>query len=43
MHGRESTIRQAHKAASRFAAKDNDDHFDLRVAMNGRNDWFDLE
>jgi hypothetical protein len=43
MRERESTIRQAHKAASRLAPKGNDGHFDLFVAMNGRSDCRDLE
>jgi hypothetical protein len=36
-------IRQEHKAASRLAPKGDDGRFDLSVAMNGRNDWLDLE
>jgi hypothetical protein len=42
MHGREC-IRHDHKTAARLAPKRHDDRFDLCVAMNGRNDWLDLE
>ena len=42
MHAREC-IRQDYKAASRLAPKGDDGRFDLYVAMNGRNDWHDLE
>jgi hypothetical protein len=42
MRGREY-IRQDEKAASRLATKGDDGRFDLSVAMNGRNDWLDLE
>jgi hypothetical protein len=31
------------KAASRLAPNGDDGRFDLCVAMNGRNDWRDLE
>jgi hypothetical protein len=31
------------KTASRLARKGDDGHFDLSVAVNGRNDWHDLE
>jgi hypothetical protein len=31
------------KAAARLAPKGDDGRFDLYVAMNGRNDWHDLE
>jgi hypothetical protein len=31
------------KAASRLAPKDDDGRFDLCVAVNGHNDWLDLE
>jgi hypothetical protein len=40
---RESTIRQAHKAASRLAPQSGGGRFDLFVAVNGRNDSLDLE
>ena len=36
-------IRCDDKAASRFALKGDDGRFDFCVAMNGRNDWHDLE
>src|SRR6516165_8679057 len=36
-------IRDDNKAASRLAPKGDDGRFDLRVAVNGRNDWLDLE
>jgi hypothetical protein len=42
MREQEST-RQGYKAASRLAPKGRDGRFDLCVAMNGRNDWLDLE
>jgi hypothetical protein len=42
MHGREC-IRQAHKAASRLAPQGDNGRFDLYVAVNGRNNWLDLE
>jgi hypothetical protein len=31
------------KAASRLAPKGGDGRFDLYIAVNGRNDWRDLE
>ena len=31
------------KAASRLAPQGDDGRFDFFVAMNGRNDWLDLE
>jgi hypothetical protein len=37
------SIRHDDKAASRLAPKGDDGRFDLCVAMNGRNDWHDLE
>src|SRR6516165_7726337 len=42
MHAHECT-RQDDKAASRFAPKGDDGPFDFCVAVNGRNDWHDLE
>jgi len=36
-------IRHDNKAASRLASEGDDGRFDLYVAMNGRNDWHDLE
>ena len=36
-------IRHDDKAASRLAPKGDDGRFDFYVAMNGRNDWHDLE
>jgi hypothetical protein len=36
-------IRHDDKAASRLAPKGRNGRFDLYVAMNGRNDWLDLE
>ena len=42
MREQEST-RQDDKAASRLAPKGRDGRFDLYVAVNGRNDWHDLE
>jgi hypothetical protein len=36
-------IRHDDKAASRLALKGDDGPFDFYVAMNGRNDWLDLE
>ena len=36
-------IRHDDKAASRLAPKGDNGLFDLYVAMNGRNDWLDLE
>jgi hypothetical protein len=36
-------IPQDDKAASRPAPQGDDGRFDLCVAMNGRNDWLDLE
>ena len=42
MHGQEY-IRHGDKTASRLAPKGDDGRFDLYVAMNGRNDWHDLE
>jgi hypothetical protein len=43
MRERESTIRQAHKAASRLAPKGVDGRFDFCVATDWRSDWHDLE
>jgi hypothetical protein len=31
------------EAASRLAPKGDDDRFDFYVAMNRRNDWYDLK
>jgi hypothetical protein len=42
MRGHEG-IRHDDKAGSRLAPKGDDGRFDLYVAMNGRNDWLDLE
>ena len=42
MRDRES-IRDEDKAASRLAPKGRDGRFDFSVAVNGRNDWHDLE
>ena len=42
MRNREYT-RHDDKAASRLAPKGDDGGFDLYVAVNGRNDWLDLE
>jgi hypothetical protein len=36
-------IRNKDEGASRFAPKSDDGRFDLFVAMNGRDDWLDLE
>src|SRR5262249_37237964 len=36
-------IRDDDKAASRLAPKGRDGRFDFYLAMNGRNDWRDLE
>jgi hypothetical protein len=36
-------IRHDDKAASRLAPKGDDGRFGLYFAMNGRNDWRDLE
>jgi hypothetical protein len=36
-------IRDGDKAASRLAPKGDNGRFDLCFAMNGRNDWHDLE
>ena len=36
-------IRYDDKAASRLAPKGDDGRFDLYVAINGRNDRYDLE
>ena len=36
-------IRHDNKAASRLAPKGRDGRFDFSVAVNGRNDWHDLE
>jgi len=36
-------IRHDDKAASQLAPEGDDGSFDLYVAMNGRNDWYDLE
>jgi hypothetical protein len=41
--GRESTIRRDDKAASRLAPQSDDGRFNFCVAMNGRDDWHDLE
>jgi hypothetical protein len=37
------TIRHDDEAASRLTSNGDDGGFDLSVAMNGRNDWLDLE
>src|SRR6516162_10303463 len=37
------SARRDDKAASRLAPKGRDGRFDLSVAVNGRNDWHDLE
>ena len=42
MHVREC-ISQDDKTASRLAPKGDDDRFDFYVAMNRRNDWYDLK
>jgi hypothetical protein len=42
MHVYEST-RRDDEAAPRLAPKGDDGRLDLYVAMNGRNDWLDLE
>jgi hypothetical protein len=42
MRGHER-IRHDDKAASRLTPKGRNGRFDLYVAMNGRNDWLDLE
>ena len=42
-YDRGATTRQDDKAASRLAPKGEDGRFNLYVAMNGRNDWLDLE
>ena len=42
MHGHEY-IRDDDKAASRLAPKGDDRRFDFYVAVNGRNDWLELE
>ena len=42
MRGREY-IREDDKAASRLAPKGDDGPFDFYVAVNGRDDWLDLE
>src|SRR6516164_3100465 len=36
-------IRHDDKAASRLAPKGDDGRFDFSIAMNGGNDWHDLE
>jgi hypothetical protein len=36
-------IRQDDKAASRLTPQRRDGRFDFYVAMNGRNDWHELE
>jgi hypothetical protein len=36
-------IRLDNKAASRPAPQGDDGRFDFYIAMNGRNDWLDLE
>jgi hypothetical protein len=36
-------IRHDDKTASRLAPQGDDGRFDFFVAMNGRNDWLDLE
>jgi hypothetical protein len=41
--GDRECIRHDDKAASRLAPKVDDGGFDLYIAMNGRNDWRDLE
>jgi hypothetical protein len=41
MHVRER-IGHDNKAPSRLAPKDDDGRFDLYVAMNVRNGWYDL-
>ena len=35
-------IRHNNKAASRLTPKGADGRFDFYIAMNGRNDWYDL-
>jgi hypothetical protein len=42
MHVREY-IRHDDKAASRLTPKGDDGGFDFYVAMNGRNNWLDLQ
>jgi hypothetical protein len=42
MHEHEA-IQHDDKAASQLAPKGDDGRFDLYVAVNGRNDWLDLE
>jgi hypothetical protein len=42
MHDREY-VYYDDKAASRLAPHSDDGRFDLYVAVNGRNDWLDLE
>ena len=37
------SIRRDDKAASHLASQGDDGRFDLCVAVNRRNDWFDLE
>jgi hypothetical protein len=37
------SIRHDDKPASRLAPNGRNGHFDLCVAMNGGNDWHDLE
>jgi hypothetical protein len=36
-------VRNKYPSASRLAPKGDDGRFDFRIAMNGRNDWHDLE
>jgi hypothetical protein len=43
MQPRESTIRPAHKAATRLAPQGDDGRFDFYIAMNGHWDGHDLE
>jgi hypothetical protein len=37
------SIRHDEKAAARLAPQRRDGRFDFFVAMNGRDDWLDLE
>ena len=39
----QESIQHDDKAASRLAPKGDDGRFDLYVAVNGRNDWLDVE
>ena len=41
--GERECIPRDDKAASRLAPKSDDGRFDFYVAMDGRNDWRDLE